>query len=214
MTTKCPFVHILTCILTNIHTHIQCEEEITGGGYSKNRRQFSKILGKSFKILLSFENWVKFYPTPPLGRTNTVLTVPWTQGCAMQSLAALALTGTKCIKNKQTNFLLYKLDDWISISTASTGTFAFYWIRVICTGTEVQFTAVYVTRGKQFITPRVCKRNNNMSQPNCLLVGDWKGLAIFSVLDKINKNCDIFCFQGRSCLIFYIFTSNYSNEHI
>ena len=40
-----------------------------------------------------------------LGPANPVLAFPWTQGYAMQSLAALALTGTECIKSKHTNKL-------------------------------------------------------------------------------------------------------------
>jgi len=46
-------------------------------------------------------------PNPHLWRADSVLTFPWMQGYTMQSLVALALTGTKCITNRQTNFLLY-----------------------------------------------------------------------------------------------------------
>jgi hypothetical protein len=42
---------------------------------------------------------------PPLGGADPLLTSPRMIGCGMQSLVALALTGTECIKNRQTNKL-------------------------------------------------------------------------------------------------------------
>ena len=40
---------------------------------------------------------------PSLGHADPVLTFPRTSGYAMESLVTLALTGTKCIKNRQTD---------------------------------------------------------------------------------------------------------------
>ena len=79
-------------------------------------KSWRRVLQKSKKILQNFWKIRKFSPIfqklgegdlphRSLGRADFVLTLPWTKGYAMQSLVALALTGTKCIKNKQTNKL-------------------------------------------------------------------------------------------------------------
>jgi hypothetical protein len=44
------------------------------------------------------------------GGEKGALDVPRTKGEAMQSLVALAPTGSKCIKNKQTFFFIYIFD--------------------------------------------------------------------------------------------------------
>jgi hypothetical protein len=46
---------------------------------------------------------------PPLGGADPLLTSPRMIGCGMQSLVALAPTGTECIKNRQTNRQTNKL---------------------------------------------------------------------------------------------------------
>ena len=85
----------------------QCEDIKARCKYLKNRRTFSTFFKKSEKFSSIFWKWGGGISHPPLAPADPVLTFSWTQGCTMQSLAALALTGTECIKNKQTNFLLY-----------------------------------------------------------------------------------------------------------
>jgi hypothetical protein len=76
-------------------------------GIAKIEENSPKLL-KNQKIFSDFsKTGVTSSLTPYLWRADSVLTFPWMQGYTMQSLVALALTGTKCITNRQTNFLLY-----------------------------------------------------------------------------------------------------------
>jgi hypothetical protein len=68
--------------------------------------RLSKIFEKSKKIFFNLSKTGGGVIPTSLGRVEPVLTFPWTKGYIMQNLVALALTGTKFIKNRQTNFLL------------------------------------------------------------------------------------------------------------
>ena len=81
----------------------QCEDIKARCKYHRKRRTFSTFFKKSEKFSISFWKWGGGLSHPSLSPADPVLTFSWTQGCTMQSLAALALTGTECIKNKQTH---------------------------------------------------------------------------------------------------------------
>ena len=56
------------------------------------------------------KTWVKSHPAPPLtpyGHSNAMSTFPWTLGIIMETLVTLAISETKCIKNRQTKILVY-----------------------------------------------------------------------------------------------------------
>ena len=71
--------------------------------YYESRIHFSKLFEKLENFLQFLEKMGGAISHPPFGYLNPLTTFLWTPGCILESLVTLAITGTECIKNKQTN---------------------------------------------------------------------------------------------------------------
>ena len=112
------FSHVLGCIILEVK-RFRARNSSSYRAYHESRIHFSKLFEKLENFLQFFQKWGGAISHPPLGYPNPLTTFLWARGYVLESLVTLAITGTECIKNKQTNkqtnILLYILEDGSTI---------------------------------------------------------------------------------------------------